>query len=109
MISVSIVDLWFPLVFKDGFVYPTAFVAFGFLIFYLISKALSKTRLCHEPELLPLHENGDKPTLQQRNIRVTAMMFLALTLHNFPEVSCISRFSLPPDSYDFAFVTGTCR
>lgn len=101
MITVSVVDLWFPLVRVDGLLRPSFAVGLGILGFKLLSKAVSSTTCCmtlhshhhghshSHTSLLPLsdREREEKMamTAQQRNLKVAAMMFLALTLHNFPE------------------------
>ena len=103
MITVSVVDLWFPLIFKDGIFLPTLAVGFGMLIFKGISKLLNSSTICFQPQihhshhhhpLLPLTEREIEEKLalspQQRNLKLAAMMFLALTLHNFPEGLAVS-------------------
>lgn len=104
MITVSVVDLWLPLALKEGPIQPSAAVLMGVFIFKGISSAMSNTALCQQHHhhlhhhhsqqhsLLPLtqRDREEKSTPQQRNLRVAAMMFLALTLHNFPEGLAVS-------------------
>jgi zinc transporter ZupT len=99
MITVSVVDLWFPLAVTDGLVAPTFVVFVGMAGFQLISNAMNATKFCqqhhaHQHSLLPLTDRDCEEkmslTAQQRNLKVAAMMFLALTLHNFPEGTCFA-------------------
>jgi zinc transporter ZupT len=99
MITVSVVDLWFPLAVKDGLMLPTFTVCVGMASFQIISSAVNATKFCQQHHhshshhlqhsLLPLTDKDCEEKFaqaaQQRNLKVAAMMFLALTLHNFPE------------------------
>ena len=94
MITVSVADLWLPLVFIDGLTKPSLAVGVGMIGFKIISRMMSNTTIClqhhtHQSSLLPLTQRDREEkislTPQQRNLKVAAMMFLALTLHNFPE------------------------
>lgn len=95
MVTISVFDLWLPLVYVDGFIFPSIALLSGGALFALISKLLSMTSLGHAAEpshLLPLvasHTDHVVKT-QQRNMRLALLTFVALTLHNFPEGLAVS-------------------
>lgn len=109
MITVSVVDLYLPLVRTDGLVIPTLAVVMGVVLFRFLSQALSQLPSIQtwigdsghghshnggDTRLLPVSNKHieDKLLLnaQQRNLKLAVMMFLVLTLHNFPEGLAVS-------------------
>lgn len=95
MISVSVVDLWMPLVLVDGLGLPSLAVLVGVGLF----KALSHLLLlqCSSPSLhlLPIANEElfqSKLTLpaRERHFKLALTMFLTLTLHNIPEGLAVS-------------------
>lgn len=102
MICISVVDLWFPLMVREGVVVPSLFVLAGFALFYLSSKAMARCdRFKPEAGALPLSKHDHVHASQLRNFRVSAMMFFALTLHNFPEGLAVSVSAASSDKLGF--------
>jgi len=119
MVSVSVADLFIPLVREDGLFLPLLAVLFGCGLFALLSAALSRTHLgkgalfslfnlkkhhtfacaaralthaaAAEPaHLLPFVSNDRNARSKDRNLRLAVLTFVALTLHNFPEGLAVS-------------------
>ncbi|KAH9259705.1 hypothetical protein BASA81_002127 [Batrachochytrium salamandrivorans] len=94
MISVSVVDLWIPLVLVDGLGFPSLAVLAGVGLFKVLSHLLLK---CSPPSLhlLPIANEElfqGKLTLpaRERHFKLALTMFLTLTLHNIPEGLAVS-------------------
>ena len=96
MISVSLFDLYFPVLFKIGFYAPTGWLLVGMALFILLSKSLDYFLPSLEPAqtILPLlnenEEDRKLKALRSKNLRIGLLMFISLTLHNFPEGLSVS-------------------
>jgi ZIP family zinc transporter len=104
MVTVSLVDLWYPLVIKFGFFIPSLCTALGFLFFHLLQLGL-KTH-CEAPSgnlsPLPLSAKaGVSSSLKDRNMKLAITMFFTLTLHNFPEGLAVQVSNLSSESLGF--------
>jgi ZIP family zinc transporter len=104
MVTVSVVDLWLPLVRQDGLFHPTVAMGMGGVLFGVIARALASTSLGRAAEplhLLPLvgaSHSDRQQRAQQRNLRLALLTFVALTLHNFPEGLAVSVSSTKSES-----------
>lgn len=105
MISVSVVDLWFPLVKHDGFLWPSLAVVVGGICFKFLSHVLATHRwfqyaMPNTGPVLPILTTPANTSVnevsklslltRERNFRLALTMFLTLTLHNIPEGLAVS-------------------
>ncbi|GBG27504.1 cAMP-dependent protein kinase regulatory subunit [Hondaea fermentalgiana] len=107
MLTVSVFDMYIPLVQEDGFLYPTLVAIGGGLIFDLLLRMLPQPERMMLPQFhrKMAHKNDDEMTPAQtssvKQLRLGMIMMVTLTAHNFPEGLAVSMANIKSDSLGF--------
>lgn len=111
MLTVSVFDMYIPLVLEDGFLYPSLTALCGGIIFDVLLRLLPQPEKMMLPQYRRMtHKNDDEeeeesgssaPHSKIKQLRLGMIMMVTLTAHNFPEGLAVSMANIKSDSLGF--------